>query len=39
MKIVQVTDTTKVVNLFQGWQETLIWSCLQRLVSQLGCPE
>lgn len=27
-----VKDTTKVAELFRGWQEPLIWSCLQRIM-------
>lgn len=29
MEIFQVTDKSAIAPLFAGWQETLIWSCLQ----------
>ena len=31
----EVEDTSKVEKLFEGWQETLIYSCLQKV---MGSP-
>lgn len=41
--IYELTDTAKAVPLFAGWEETLIWSCLQGLMgyiytTDLHCP-
>lgn len=33
--ICELTDTSKVRNLFEGWQETLIYSCLQRVMGKI----
>lgn len=30
MNIIQIENTKMVENLFEGWQETLIWSCLDK---------
>ena len=42
--VYELNDTTKVKHLFDGWQETLIWSCLQGVMGKiyvidLDCPE
>lgn len=31
----KVTDTTQVKSLFEGWEETMIWSCLQGVMGDL----
>lgn len=41
--IYELKDTSKVKKLFEGWQETLIYSCLQNVmgkiyVTDLACP-
>lgn len=28
-KAVEILDKSKIADLFAGWEETLIWSCLQ----------
>ena len=33
--IYEIQDTSKVRNLFDGWQETLIWSCLQKVMGKV----
>lgn len=33
--IYEVKETEKVSKLFEGWQETLIWSCLQKVMGHL----
>ena len=33
--IYELEDTTKVQNLFEGWQETLIYSCLQKVMGKI----
>lgn len=33
--VFELKDTTKVENLFEGWQETLIWSCLQGVMGKV----
>ncbi len=33
--IYELTDTSKVQRLFAGWQETLIYSCLQRVMGKV----
>ena len=36
MKMVyELADTAKVVPLFEGWSETLIWSCLQKVMGKI----
>ena len=42
--IYELTDTSKVNHLFEGWEETLIYSCLQKVmgkiyVTDLGSPK
>ena len=33
--IFELEDTSKVTSLFDGWQETLIWSCLQKVMGKV----
>ena len=33
--IYELTDTSKVMHLFEGWQETLIYSCLQKVMGKI----
>lgn len=33
--IYEVKETEKVSELFEGWQEILIWSCLQKVMRHL----
>ena len=33
--VYKVTDTTKLKPLFEGWQETLIYSCLQKVMGSI----
>ncbi len=33
--IYELEDTTKVLKLFEGWQETLIYSCLQKVMGKI----
>ena len=33
--IYELKDTSKVRSLFEGWQETLIWSCLQGVMGKV----
>ena len=33
--ILKVTDPEKVRQLFDGWEETMIWSCLQGIMGSL----
>ena len=33
--VFELKDTSKVENLFDGWQETLIWSCLQGVMGRV----
>lgn len=33
--IYEILDTSKVAKLFDGWEETLIWSCLQRVMGHI----
>ena len=35
MKVVALNDTQKAAGLFDGWEETLIWSCLQRVMGTI----
>ena len=30
-----LADTSKVTALFEGWSETLIWSCLQKVMGKI----
>lgn len=31
----EIKDTSKVKELFEGWQETLIFSCLQNVMGKI----
>ena len=33
--IFELEDISKVTSLFDGWQETLIWSCLDRVMGRI----
>ena len=33
--VVEIDDTSKVKDLFEGWQETLIYSCLQKVMGTI----
>ena len=33
--VYELPDTTKVAPLFEGWPETLIWSCLQKVMGKI----
>ena len=33
--IYELTDTSKALNIFGGWEETLIWSCLQKVMGKV----
>ena len=33
--ICELEDTSKAVSLFDGWQESLIWSCLQKVMGKV----
>lgn len=33
--IYEIKDMSKVKNLFEGWQETLIYSCLQNVMGKI----
>lgn len=33
--VVKINDTEKVKDLFAGWQETLIWSCLDHIMGEV----
>lgn len=33
--IYELTDTSKVKPLFEGWNETLIYSCLQKVMGKI----
>ena len=33
--IYKITDTNKVSSLFDNWEETLIWSCLQGIMGKI----
>lgn len=32
---IKVKDTSKVAGLFKDWQETLIWSCMQKVMGEI----
>lgn len=34
-KLLELIDTSKVEKLFEGWDETLIWSCLQKVMGKI----
>ena len=33
--VYKVKGTEKIARLFEGWQETLIWSCIQNVMGSL----
>ena len=33
--IVRLKETEKADHLFEGWQETIIWSCLQKVMGEI----
>ena len=33
--VYELADTEKATALFEGWSETLIWSCLQRVMGKI----
>lgn len=33
--VYEITDTTRVAALFNGWEETMIWSCLQGIMGKI----
>ena len=33
--IYELTDTSKVMHIFEGWNETLIYSCLQKVMGKI----
>ncbi|MCR5790091.1 MAG: GNAT family N-acetyltransferase [Lachnospiraceae bacterium] len=33
--VYELTDTVKAAPLFEGWSETLIWSCLQKVMGKI----
>lgn len=33
--VYELEDTSKVEDLFEGWQESLIWSCLQKVMGKV----
>lgn len=33
--IYELNDTSRVMNLFEGWEETLIYSCLQKVMGKI----
>lgn len=37
--IVKLNEPHKAAHLFQGWQETMIWSCLQHVMGAIYMPE
>ncbi|MBQ9165478.1 MAG: GNAT family N-acetyltransferase [Oscillospiraceae bacterium] len=37
--IVQLSEPEKAAHLFEGWQETMIWSCLQHVMGAIYIPE
>lgn len=39
MSIIQVKDTSKIKHLFEGWQETIIWSCLDGTMGAIYAEE
>lgn len=32
---VQIQDTEKIKQLFDGWKETIVWSCLQQVMGEI----
>ena len=39
MMIVKVKNAEQVESLFAGWEETMIWSCLQGVMGEIYAPE
>lgn len=35
MKVVRIEDTKRAEELFAGWQETMVWSCLQGIMGDI----
>ena len=35
MMIQELKETKKAASLFEGWQETMIWSCLQGVMGKI----
>ena len=33
--VYELADTAKVTALFEGWPETMIWSCLQKVMGKI----
>ena len=33
--VFELKDTSPVLSLFEGWEETLIWSCLQQVMGKV----
>ena len=33
--VYELADTEKATALFEGWSETLIWSCLQKVMGKV----
>ncbi len=33
--VYELTDTAKAATLFEGWEETLIWGCLQKVMGKI----
>ena len=33
----ELEDTSKAASLFDGWEKTLIYSCLQKVMTDKGC--
>ena len=33
--VLELTETKKAAALFRGWQETIIWSCLQGVMGKI----
>ena len=33
--VYEISDTTKVESLFTGWEETLIYSCIQQVMGKI----
>ena len=33
--VVELSDTSKVKDLFAGWEETLIYSCIQKVMGKI----
>lgn len=35
LMIYEITNTDRIVSLFDGWNETMIWSCLQGIMGKM----